>query len=293
MTQNGRAIGWMVLAMAAFALSDAMIKLAAGHMPVFQAITLIGIGALLIFWVLALARGDQLVTPLFFHRYVMLRNLAEAVGFIGFSTALVMAPMVQVVAIGQAVPILVTLAAVFIFHEQVGVRRWIAVGIGLIGVLVMLRPQTGINAGAAVALIGTVGLALRDVFTRLAPANASILQLAVWAMVVVTIAATTLTLATTGFTLMPWASTIPLLIATMAGTVAYVAITQSVRMAPVSVVIPFRYTRLLFGTALGVWLFGETIDGMTVLGALIVICAGLYILQRERRSTLLHRGKTG
>ena len=74
-------------------------------MPVFQAITLIGIGALLIFWVLALARGDQLVSPLFFHRYVMLRNLAEAVGFIGFSTALVMAPMVQVVAIGQAVPI--------------------------------------------------------------------------------------------------------------------------------------------------------------------------------------------
>ena len=293
MTSNARAITWMVVAMAAFALSDAMIKLAADHMPVFQAITLIGFGALVIFWVMALMRSDRLASPMFFHRYVMLRNATEAIGFIGFSTALAMAPMVQVVAIGQAVPILVTLAAVVILKENVGARRWFAVCLGLAGVLIMLRPQTGISAGSAIALIGTVGLALRDIFTRLAPAEATLLQLAVWAMIVVTITGTALTAFTTGFAAIPLASLVPLLVATLAGTLAYMAITHSVRMAPVSVVIPFRYTRLLFGTALGIWLFGETIDRTTILGALIVICAGLYILHRERRSTLLHRGKTG
>lgn len=284
--------------MAAFALCDAMIKLAARQMPVTQAIAIISAGCLIIFCALTRYKGDRLISSAFFAPAVLARNGAEALGMIAFSTALVMAPFIQVVAISQAAPVLVTLLAVLLLREPVGPRRWAAVLTGLVGVLVMLRPAQGtlttIDAGALMALLGAFGLALRDVMTRLAPPKTSVLQLATWATATIFAVATgMLAVAGTARALTP--ATIPLLLIGVAAfSVAYLSITQSVRMAPVSLVIPFRYTRLLFGTALGILLFGEGVAANTALGSLIVVAAGLYIFRREGRTApLLQRGKGG
>ena len=294
MTRNTRAIGWMVLSMACFALSDAMIRIASEHIPVLQSVLAVTGGCLVLFWAMAYRAGVPIFSPNFFHPGVLMRNGAEALGMIAFSTALTMTAFVQVVAIGQAVPVIVTLGAVFILGETVGLRRWFAVFLGLAGVLVMLRPEGQLDAGSLMALLGTFGLAMRDVFTRLAPPQVSVLQLATWAMAAVTAACIALLSLRGGATGFP-PQTLPILgFGILAHALAYIAITQSVRMAPVSHVIPFRYSRLLFGTAIGVALFGETLEVRTIVGSLIVVAAGLYILHRERHTPpLLNRDKGG
>ena len=86
MTQNARAIAWMILAMAFFALGDAAIKVAAAHIPVLQAVLVVGMGSLLLFAGLARMRSEPLGAPEFFLPRVIFRNVAEAMGMIAFSS---------------------------------------------------------------------------------------------------------------------------------------------------------------------------------------------------------------
>ena len=284
MTNPVRAIVLMVLAMAAFALGDAMVKLAAERMPISQVLFFISMGSLVIFGTMALVREQDLFSPLFWARGVMLRNAAEVLGTVSMVGALALAPLVQVVAITQVLPVLVTLGAVFILGEKVGPRRWAAVLIGLAGVLIILRPGPALEWGAIFAFGAAAGLGMRDVFTRMVPGDVEVLQLVVWAMAVL-VPVSIVMLVLEGGAVQPqgrdWLVVTGALLATA---LAYLSITASVRLAEVSVVSPFRYTRLLFGTTLGVWIFGETLDGPTLVGSALIIGAGLFIMIRERNA---------
>lgn len=289
MSPRVRAILLMVFAMAGFALADALIKLASSSMPVSEVMLFVSIGGLVIYSALSLMRGDPIWSPRFWDRFVIMRNISDAFGTACMIGALALAPLVQVIAVTQILPVLAMIGAVFILGERVGWRRWVAVSIGLLGVVIILRPGSSLEWGAIFALGSAAGLALRDVFTRRVPKDVGLLQLVIWGLVFLLPTSVVLLLLDGGVV---WPSPSDwgiVILAVLLATSAYLAITASVRMWEVSEIIPFRYTRIVFGTALGIWMFDETLDGPTIIGAILIVSAGLFILLRERRTVPLSR----
>jgi len=283
-SDTSRAIALMIVSMAAFALGDALVKAASEYLSVAQVLIFMALPAVAIFAVLAQRAGQPVFSRDFFARASLLRNGIESLTAICMVSALAAAPLSLVISITQAVPLLVTLGAALVLREAVGPRRWAAILIGLIGVLVMLRPDTsGLSLGALFALGAAVGLAVRDLVTRVTPARIGTLQMATWGMCALVFA---------GAALMPFTGPHPVIppmgwvivgFAAIANAVGYYAITAAMRIGDVAAVTPFRYSRLIFALILAVLVFGERPDALTLLGALIVIGSGLYVMWRERR----------
>lgn len=282
---HGRGISLMVLAMALFALADLGIKLASGQMAPAQTIFILGFGGTVIFAGLAALRGERLLTPLALHPAVLGRNAADLLGSSAMIVALASTPLTLVGAILQASPLVAMAGAALFLGETVGWRRWTAAWVGFAGVLVVLQPwNAGLTAGALLAVFAMVCLSARDLLNRQAPRDLPTLVLAAHGVACIAALGATWSLAGHGRLLPPappW-ELIALMVA--CGTAAYFAITASVRAAPVSVVSPFRYARLLFLAALGVWVLGERITWPLVLGSTLIIGSGLYALARERRA---------
>ena len=280
---NLRAITWMVLAMLGFALTDMFIKLASASLPVGQIVLILGGGGAAIFAGLARARGVPVLAPALGSPLVLARCGLEVLGTLCFTSALALAEISFVSAIQQAVPLVVVAGAALVLGETVGPRRWIAVGVGFAGVLLIVRPSAaGVPAGALLALGAVLALAFRDVVTRRIVAEVHTLQLATWGLAVLVPAGLGLLAFTGGFRSMDAAGTAYCLAGVFTGAGAYYAITASMRIGEVSAVSPFRYTRLLFALVIGFVVFGERPDALTLAGAAIVIGSGLFILMRER-----------
>ena len=160
---NLRASLLMVAAMACFALEDVLIKQLATGMPTGQVIMLIGAGGGVVFGLLAWLSGRSLLSRALLLRPVLLRNLSEAVGSVMFILALVCTTLSAASAILQATPLAVTLGAALFLGESVGWRRWTAIGIGFIGVLLIIQPglagftPASLFAVAAVFLLAAAG----------------------------------------------------------------------------------------------------------------------------------------
>ena len=280
-------IALMVAAMALFALTDLAIKLAAGRMASPQVVFVLGTTGLVVFAGLAWIRGEKLFVPEALHWAVLGRNLSEIVGTASMITALATTPLTTVGAILQATPLAVMAGAALLLGETVGWRRWAAASVGFAGVLVVLQPwQAGIAPGAAFAVLAMLGLGGRDLMNRQAPKSLPTLVLAAHGLLGVATLGLVWSLAGPGRVLPPdppWALIVVIMIC---GTGAYFTITASVRAAPVSVVAPFRYSRLLFLGALGIVVLGEPITGALVAGSLLIIASGLYALARERQAAL-------
>jgi len=282
--ENLRGIAFMVAAMAGFALEDTAIKLAGTDLPLGPLVTLFGLGGLVIFGTITLMSGQTLVTPDTWSRPIAVRAACEVTGRAGYFLGITLTPLSNASTILQATPLVVVLGAAAIFGERVGWRRWTAIGIGLLGVLIVLRPGLdGFRMASLFTVVGMAGLAGRDLATRAAPKSLSNLQLAVYGFAMLVPTGLGLSVFT-GFTLphttFQWALVGGAIIF---GTLAYYSITAAMRVGDVAVVTPFRYTRLLFALALGVAVFGERVDTPTIVGATLVIAAGLYTIAREAR----------
>lgn len=278
------AIGLMVAAMAFFTLCDVFIKLSSETISIAQILLVTGLGATATFAALAVLAGDSLISPLILAPGVVARNLSEALGTFCIVNALAKAPLSLVAAINQSIPLIVTIGAATILGERVGPRRWTAVLLGLAGVLIILRPSAdGMSAGALFAVGSAIGLAGRDVFTRRVPAEATTLQIATWGSAVVAIIGGAMALGGAPVSVPDLRESAMLLGATVSVICAYYTITASVRLAEVSLVSPFRYTRLIFALILAMTIFRERPDAATLAGAAIVIATGLYIFARESR----------
>lgn len=278
------AIGLMVAAMAFFTLCDVFIKLSSETISIAQILLVTGLGATATFATLAVLAGDSLISPLILAPGVVARNLSEALGTFCIVNALAKAPLSLVAAINQSIPLIVTIGAATILGERVGPRRWTAVLLGLAGVLIILRPSAdGMSAGALFAVGSAIGLAGRDVFTRRVPAEATTLQIATWGSAVVAIIGGAMALGGAPVSVPDLRESAMLLGATVSVICAYYTITASVRLAEVSLVSPFRYTRLIFALILAMTIFRERPDAATLAGAAIVIATGLYIFARESR----------
>jgi drug/metabolite transporter (DMT)-like permease len=285
MTETTRAILFMVFAMAFFALEDMFLKVLAGRVPLGQVLVLLGIGGTAMFGALALSRGEPLLSPDLLARSVLLRMTGEALGTIGFATAIALTPITTASAIVQAMPLTVTLGAALFLGEKVGWRRWSAIAAGFLGVLVVIRPGTeGFEPMSLFAVLGVLGLSLRDLATRMVPARIGSAQLSAWSFAATVPAGL-------AWNLVAGASWVPLapsgwglFAATQGvGVLAYAALVQATRRGAVAVVAPFRYSRIVFAMIVGTLVFGERPDHWTLAGTGIIVASGLYALWRETR----------
>lgn len=124
----------MILAMAGFAVGDALVKTSSANMSIAQVLIFMALPGLAIFTTLAIRAGQSPFSRDVFLRPVLLRNCIESVAALCMVSALALAPLALVISITQAVPLFVTLGAAIILNEHVGPRRWIAVIVGFIGV---------------------------------------------------------------------------------------------------------------------------------------------------------------
>ncbi|NVO27791.1 DMT family transporter [Donghicola sp. C2-DW-16] len=285
---NLRGIVLLVFAMACFAIEDLFIKTASAEVPSGQILALLGVGGTIFFGVWTVASGQRLFQPAALHRTVILRNLGEMIGTISFVTAITTSALSTSTAIFQAAPLATTLAAAVFLKEPVGWRRWSAIVVGFIGVMLIIRPGSQAFEPASLFALGAViGLAGRDVATRVLPKEVSTLAISCYAFAVVAIAGVFLqVVADQPITPMSAASWRDVGLALLFSLGGYYSLTAAMRIGEMGVIMPFRYTRLIFAMIIGLTFFNERPDALTYVGAAIIITSGLYTLFRERKQRL-------
>mgnify|MGYP002622586736 FL=1 len=271
--------------MAGFAVEDALLKGAGRELPAGQVMIWFGLGGMTLFAIAAFLKGENLIPASARQKTMLIRNGFELCGRLFYTLAIILAPLSAATAILQAAPIVVVAGAALIFGERVGWRRWCAIVLGLAGVMVILRPGAeDFTVYTIFAVLGMLGFAFRDLATRAAPPTMGTFTLGVYGFGTIVVAG----LLTWSFQGGPFItpgpeSSLLLGFACLFGFAGYTSLTFAMRTGEVSSVTPFRYTRLLFGIGLGIAVFGERPDLPTILGSLIVVASGLYILMRGRR----------
>lgn len=288
---NRRGAGFMCLAMLGFAVEDALLKIAAGSLPIGQVLVTFGILGVIAFSAWTVAAGEPPLSRAMLGRAMILRSLSEIIGRLFFMLAIALTPLSTASAILQATPLVVMVGAVVIFGERIGPRRWLAVAAGLAGVLMILRPGAeGFGPLSLLAVMAMLGFAGRDLATRAAPPALSFRQLGVLGFSMLVVAGL-IALPFGPAPRLPDASTwLGLVAASVAGIGAYTALTIAMRTGEVGAVTPFRYTRLVFAMIAGMAVFGERPDLWTVIGSALVILAGIAALRLNRPRLSRGRG---
>ena len=274
----------MITSMAFFAVEDTFLKLATAELPKGQAVTMTGFIGMLIFAALAFLNRQPLWTRAYVSPTMRVRAVFEISGRLSYTLAFMLAPLLTATAILQATPLVVVAGAALFLGEPVGIRRWIAVIIGFVGVMLILRPWGAeFDMLTLLAVLGMLGFAGRDLTTRASPPSLSNFQLGISGYLMLTIAGLLIWTADPRLVALNLHQALLLTIAISGGVFAYYALTTAMRRGDVASVTPWRYSRLIFGAAMGAFMFGESFDTMTLVGSVIVVGSGLFTLFRARR----------
>lgn len=282
MNENTRGSLIMICAMVGFTTNDAIIKLLGAEMSLFQMVFLRGLPCIVFLFLLAWSFGHlRPNAPAKDWYLVALRSLMEVGSSYFFIAALLRMELANVNAVLQVLPLSVALTAALVFREPLGWRRLLAIGIGFVGVMLIIRPgPDGFTQESIYALIAVAMVTVRDLAARrMSQAMPSLLG-ALFAAIALTI------FAGIGVLFVPWVPVsggdfgLLLLAALLVGG-GYLASVMAMRVGEISFVTPFRYTGLLVSLLLGFLLFGDWPDFITLLGALIVVVTGLFTLYRE------------
>ncbi|MEG3660392.1 DMT family transporter [Celeribacter halophilus] len=273
----------MVLAMFCFSLEDMAVKQAANHMPVGQILTLFGFTGTMIFAGLTWQRRERVFHPVMAERVMVIRAGFEVLGRVFFTLSLALTALSTTSAILQATPLMVAAAAVVIFREPVSLSRWALIAMGFLGVLLVIRPGLdGFSPLSILAVLGMIGFAGRDLATRAASPVLSYAQLGVTGFAALLLSGLLLSVYD-GYWIMPQLTDLGYIImASLVGVAAYTALTMAMRMGELSVVTPFRYTRLVFAMVLGALVFGERPDALELLGGAVIVGAGVLLMLTAR-----------
>jgi drug/metabolite transporter (DMT)-like permease len=273
-------IGLMLLSVSMFSFGDALGKFIVATYSVGQLLWLRACAALLVLAPMIWRRRAQFAKierPLLQLFRVLLSTLEVAAFFL----AAVYLPLADVVTYYLACPIFVTALSAIILHEPVGWRRWSAILIGFLGVVIALRPSAQtISAPAMIALGGSLSFAILMLITRSLRATPDIV------MASSQFAGTFLL----GAVISPigWVtpSAVSLVLFAVAGLISVSAlfcVNRSLKLAPASVVVPYQYSMIVWAVIFGFAVFGDAPSWQTIVGATIIIGAGLYIFLRERK----------
>jgi drug/metabolite transporter (DMT)-like permease len=280
--KNLKSIILMITGMGCLTLADLLIKIASQTLPLGQVMIVFGAGSITMFLGLMRIKGESVRLSPFTNPAVLLRNIGDLIAINGMCLALVFVPISTIGAVIQTVPLMVTAAAALFLRERVGTRRWLAIVVGFLGTLFVIQPGAGtFNITTILVLIAAVGMALRDISTKLVRENFSTLLLSSYTSVLFIISGGVLLIISEG-AIVPDIGMIAILAAMIiSGSLGFFFTTKAVRLGDVSVVIPFRYTRLLFSVAAGILILGEQINAIMLFGSALTILSGLYIWRRE------------
>lgn len=282
---NVNGILLVIGAMAAFTLEDMFIKRLSVTVPTGQVMMVLGVFCGLTFAAMAVVTRKRIFDPAAWQPLLLIRAATEAVGALSFVTALSLVDLSTVAAVFQAMPLAVTMGAALFLGEQVGWRRWSAIGVGFAGVLMIIRPGLdGFRPEALFVVASVVAIAARDLITRRLDVRVASAVVAMQAYMAVALAGLALLLATAQPVVPVQPAQVgPYLGAVGFGVLGYFGIVTAMRVGEASALTPFRYTRLLFSILAGMWMFGERPDAVTMVGASLIIGSGMYTFIRERR----------
>ncbi len=282
MSANLKSIMLMVIAMGCLTLTDMLIKIVSQTLPTGQVMIFYGVGALVVFWGLLRIKGESIQLSPLTNPAVIWRNVGDLIAMNSMFLALVYVPLSTIGAVIQAVPLMVTAAAALFLGEKVGLKRLSAIFIGFLGTLLIIQPgAVTFDITATLVLIAAIGMALRDIATKLVRENFSTLLLSFYSCFLFIFSGSIL-LIIKGDPSVPGLENIFILTAMIvAGCLGFFFMTEAVRLGDMSVVIPFRYTRLLFSMAAGIFILGEQVNAIMLIGSALTILSGLYIWHRE------------
>ena len=280
--RSTRAVVAMLAAVALFSMMDAGLKQLSGHYPSLQVAALRG-GAslpLALAWALSTTGWRSLVRvrwPLH-----LMRGVLGVMMIAAFVHGLRTLPLSTAYAIFFVAPLLISALSVPFLRERVGRSRWAAIGSGLAGVLIVLRPTgEGLMTTAGLAiLLSAFGYAVSAIAVRVLGRTDSTQAMVVWVMASMAIGAGAL--AVPGW--VPLRGEDGWLIAGVgiAGALGQYAITEAFRLGEASLIAPLEYSALLWGALLDLTFWQVLPDGATWLGAAVIVASGLYLVRRER-----------
>jgi len=279
-TPIGAGIGLGALAFALFTAMDTMIKWLSAGYPVHELVFTNALFSLVPVGLVSLRRGG--IARLRTRRLQLhvLRGLCGLAGGLLAFYAYSQLPLADAYSIIFATPLLITALSVPILGEQVGWRRWSAVGIGFLGVLIMLQPGAApIGPGSIAALAAACCSAFSILLVRKLSTTESTAAIALYSNLTVVVAMGAL---------LPFGMTVPnlpdfLLMAAsgLVGGTALLVLIAAYRRAPAALVAPFQYSQMVWAIAIGFLIWRDVPDPAKLLGAAIVAASGLFILYRE------------
>lgn len=279
---NLKGVTAMIIAVGALSLMDAFLKVLSPHYSAFQVASMRGLSALpfIIVWV-GMRGGYRQLLRVRFGLHVV-RAMLGIMMLASFAFALRSLPLAEAYSIFFVAPLLITVLAVLILKEKVDERRWIAVAVGFVGVLIVLRPTGGgaLTMPGLAVLMTAVGYALSAITIRVLGRTDSTPSMMFWLMLLVGVGAG-------GLALPGWR---PIqtgdwpVIAGMAiiGSLGQLAITEAFRVGEASFIAPFEYTALAWGAGLDWFVWRTTPTAITLAGASVIIASGVYLVRRER-----------
>lgn len=284
---NLRGIAAMVAAVGFFSLMDALLKTLSASYPAMQVVALRGWGALPLVALYVLWRGEahgllKVRWPLHLLRGVL--NVAM-LGL--FTYALKELGLAEAYTLFFIAPLLITALSTVVLREKVRAAHWVAIALGLVGVVVALRPSQDafFTLGALAVLGAACGYAVSAITGRVLTRTDSSASLVFWTTTFLALGAGAL--AAPNWVALQSAHWPLVAGLAVTGFLGQLAITEAFRHGQASVVAPFEYTALAWGMGLD-WVLWQAVPGYaTLLGGAIIIASGLYLVRQERTQVVL------
>src|SRR5215472_9844186 len=273
----------MIAAVAVFSFMDALLKLLAAHYPPMQVAALRGATSLpFTLLPVLLRRRLQDLKP---RRWPMhlLRGVLSVVVIGGFIYAVRVLSLANAYAVFLSAPLIVAALSVPLLGERIDWRNWVAILVGLVGVLTMLHPTaSGLSTlGTLAALAGATAYALSAIAVRVLTRSDTTVSVVFWTVGLMTLFTTAIS--APGWVPIEQAHWIWLLgLGVLAATGQYL-LTEAFRSAPPSVVTPFEYTALVWGVAIDRFVWHVLPSTRVCLGGGLVIATGLYLIWHQRQ----------
>ncbi|MBB4954086.1 drug/metabolite transporter (DMT)-like permease [Agrobacterium vitis] len=284
LTRNMKGALFMACAMAGFTINDALAKSVTQQASVGQIMFIRGALASLLIYLVARRAGAAMSFSLLRDPLIMIRVVCEMLGSLTYLTALSLIPLANAAAILQSLPLAVTLGAAVFLREPVGWRRWAAILVGFIGVMVIIRPGVEGFTVSALYVLGSVFFAAtRDlVTTRINLATPTIVVTLLTA-IGNAVAGALLIPAQGGWQPVSLSMFAVLLAAAVMLFAGYQSVILAMRTGEISFIAPFRYSSMLWAIGLGILVFHDWPDPVMLAGMAIVVLSGLYTFHRERQ----------
>jgi drug/metabolite transporter (DMT)-like permease len=283
LNNNIKGAALMTGCVSAYVINDALMKLLFSEISLFQALflrSMITVPPVVVMAWFAKITIRNLSN--YNKRLVLLRVGAEVCATIAFLIALKHMPLANVTAILQALPLAITMAAALFLSEPVGWRRWIAILIGFIGVLIIVRPGVnGFNIYSLSAVAALILITVREVFTRKLTSRVPTIIVALATVIGIGVFSGIMMIGTEWHPVnaSSWLLILGAGVAVLIGTFLSVMAMQT---GEISFVSTFRYTAMLVAIGVGILIFDDWPDQLTLIGTVIIVATGVYSFYRER-----------